>query len=351
MSYIFTYSRDALSVFIGGVPRTVNNGHPKWEEIMKMVTGEVPSTPDELEELLNHKGEIVARVVAAAGDKFGRVTIGYDAILLDGKVINSTLTNRMLEMINQGFDIAPMARFMDKLYANPSRTAVEELFLWLDNSNLPITEEGNFLAYKKVDDDYSSFHKNPDGSKCWNKIGTIVEMPRNEVDDRRERTCSNGLHFCSYTYLPSYYGSQGRVVVLEINPAEVVSIPSDYNNAKGRAHRYLVRDEITQEDAAFAFPNAVVPQSKHDHAWEAEEQREYDPMYDLYFGEDGKLDDEDFDMNDWEQGPLSERRKGKKLKGYTQALTSLIHEDDEGEPLELVAYYSRKKKLKAIKRP
>ena len=60
-------------------------------------------------------------------------------------------------------------------------------------------------------------------------------MPRNAVDDRRHNTCSTGLHFCSWAYLPHYHGAQGRVLVLKIDPANVVSIPSDYANAKGRA--------------------------------------------------------------------------------------------------------------------
>jgi hypothetical protein len=70
-------------------------------------------------------------------------------------------------------------------------------------------------------------------------------MERNQVDDDKDRTCSTGLHFCSQDYLPSFGSAQGnRVVIVKINPADVVSIPSDYNNAKGRACRYEVVGEI-----------------------------------------------------------------------------------------------------------
>jgi len=50
------------------------------------------------------------------------------------------------------------------------------------------------------------------------------------------------FHFCSYDYLKHFGGS--RIMVLEINPADVVAIPADYNNSKGRTCRYKVVDEI-----------------------------------------------------------------------------------------------------------
>ena len=35
-----------------------------------------------------------------------------------------------------------------------------------------------------------------------------------------------------------------RIVVLKIDPSDVVSIPSDYNNSKGRTAKYQVVDEL-----------------------------------------------------------------------------------------------------------
>jgi hypothetical protein len=92
-----------------------------------------------------------------------------------------------------------------------------------------------------------------------NSVGMIVEMERNEVDDNKDQTCSTGLHFCSQDYLPHFgSGSDSRVVIVKINPSDVVSIPSDYNNAKGRACRYVVVGEIGNEgdkiDNAFSKP-------------------------------------------------------------------------------------------------
>jgi len=86
-----------------------------------------------------------------------------------------------------------------------------------------------------------------------NSPGTIVEMERNQVDDNKDQTCSTGLHFCGMSYLSCFGGD--RTVIVKINPADVVSIPSDYNEAKGRACRYEVIGELGVEAGdAFTAP-------------------------------------------------------------------------------------------------
>jgi hypothetical protein len=87
-----------------------------------------------------------------------------------------------------------------------------------------------------------------------NSVGRVVEMERNTVDDRAENTCSTGLHFCSQHYLSHFGGA--RTMILKINPRDVVSIPSDYNDSKGRACRYEVVGELGV-DAADAFTAPV----------------------------------------------------------------------------------------------
>jgi len=141
---------------------------------------------------------------------------------------------------------------------NPSKTAIDELYLWIEHSGMPITPDGCFLAFKKVQDDYRSYNVGANGEVFWNRIGDVVSMPREQVNPDRHNTCSAGLHFCAHSYLPSYYGNQGKVIIVKIDPADVVAIPSDYNNAKGRAWRYEVIGEVPESEAAFAFQSSVV---------------------------------------------------------------------------------------------
>ena len=156
-------------------------------------------------------------------------------------------------MLTEDFPIEPLVLFVENLMENPSRRAVQELYGFLEKNSLPITPDGHFLAYKKVRDDYKDIHS----GTMDNSVGQIVEMERNAVDDDKDRTCSTGLHFCSQDYLPHFgTGPGNRVVILKINPRDVVSIPSDYNDSKGRACRYEVIDEL-EVDAGDAFTAPV----------------------------------------------------------------------------------------------
>lgn len=311
MSYIFTFSKDTLTVLLNKKPETVYDTHPQWARIIGIIKGEIQGTEEELKGLIDTR-EAVKKIVESAN--IGRVNVGYDGITLDGKAIHSHLTTRMMEMLKLGINVAPWAAFMEKLYQNPSNTAVNELYLWLEKSGMPLTPTGNFLAYKKVNSDYTSYHKNPDGSKCNNQIGTVVEMPRNEVDDDRNKTCSAGLHFCSWHYLSSYYGSSGRVVLVEINPADVVSIPSDYDNAKGRAWRYVVVGEVDQKDTSHLFAGQYVADtlSFDDNVDDTEDHKgmTYYTSMDLFVDADGLVDLSTLDLKNGSWGKI----KGTKNK-------------------------------------
>jgi hypothetical protein len=144
-----------------------------------------------------------------------------------------------------------MVNFMHNLMKNPSKRSVDELYGFLEKNNLPLTPDGHFLAYKKVRRDFKDIHS----GTMDNSPGTIVEMERNQVDDNKDQTCSTGLHFCGLSYLDHFGGSDSRVVIVKIDPADVVSIPSDYNGAKGRACRYEVIGEMgVKAEDAFTAP-------------------------------------------------------------------------------------------------
>ena len=171
-----------------------------------------------------------------------------DDVYIEGGVVyykdiplHTSLTDRMIKMLDEGYDIKPLGNFLVNLMDNPSHTAVEELYEFLEKSELPITEDGHFLAYKRVDENFRDIYSR----KYDNSPGSLIEMPRNMVDDNRNNTCSRGLHFCSREYLP-FYGAypSSKVIMVKINPRDVVSIPTDYNNAKGRCCRYYVVKEM-----------------------------------------------------------------------------------------------------------
>jgi hypothetical protein len=157
--------------------------------------------------------------------------------------LSDALANKIITMHAQGFDCGPLVNFIGNLYNNPSPTAIAELYLFIEACNLPITEDGCFIAYKMVKENYMDIYS----GTMRNSIGDIPAMPRGLVDDNRNNTCSAGLHFCSKEYLPKFGSGRrdtDRCMLVKINPANVVSIPSDYNNSKGRAWAYEVVSEV-----------------------------------------------------------------------------------------------------------
>ena len=171
----------------------------------------------------------------------GNVAISTDnKVTWKGQPFHNALATRMIEMYQDGFPIDPMVRFMENLMENPSKRSVGQIYGFLEKNNLPITEDGHFLAFKRVRRDYLDVHS----GKIDNSVGKIVEMARNAVDDNPESTCSSGLHFCSESYLGHFGGQSDPVMILKINPRDVVSIPVDYNGAKGRCCRYEVVAQV-----------------------------------------------------------------------------------------------------------
>ena len=252
------YSGDTLSFFIDGKPFQVDSTMSTFED----VKAELKSADPDVDRLIALTQPALA--IAAAVEEVeqadylprGVVGVTTNSVTYNGEEIAGVLVDRILSMLAEGFDVMPMVRFLENLYQNPADFAREELYLWLETSNLPITEDGYFLAYKNVRGDFKSIH----GGKVDNSVGTIVSMPRNAVDDDRNRTCSAGLHFCSPSYLPHFsHAYDGHTVLLKINPADVVSIPSDYDNAKGRAWKYEVLSVVGEDPQEKVWPSVVSP--------------------------------------------------------------------------------------------
>jgi len=156
-----------------------------------------------------------------------------------GDAVHSTLATRVLSFLEAGLDCVYLFKFILKLNLNPSKRAVDELYTFLEHRVLPITDNGNFLAYKAVREDYTDKHS----GKFLNTVDSVLEMPRNKVDDDKNVGCSYGFHAGTVEYAKEFMGYQGHLMLVEINPADVVSIPTDCQFQKLRTCRYKVVSE------------------------------------------------------------------------------------------------------------
>lgn len=179
-----------------------------------------------------------ARVVKQYMSDSGDLTMEDDVLRYKGHEVHNYVANKIVDLATRDMPFEPLANFLERIMANPSYRARQELYGFLEYGDLPITPDGHFLAYKRVRHDYKDCHS----GTFDNSVGQTVEMPRHDVDDDCNNTCSAGLHFCSLEYLKSFYGD--HTMVVKIDPADVVSIPVDYNNTKGRCCRYQVVGEV-----------------------------------------------------------------------------------------------------------
>ena len=147
--------------------------------------------------------------------------------------------------MKQGLPFQPLVQFLDNLMQNPSMQSQKELYDFLEHENLAITSDGYFLAYKAVRGDYMDKY----AGKFRNQVGDVCEMTRAKVDDNRSRGCSQGLHAGALNYVASYgsIDAGDKIVIVKINPKDVVSIPSDSNCEKLRTCRYEVVAEYEGE--------------------------------------------------------------------------------------------------------
>ncbi len=271
-----------VTVVIDNQTHTITKTHPLFDEVKRCIReGEW----DRVKDIIEPKKVVI---------KFsnGTIRIDGDTVYYRDVEMHNSLTCRMVDMIKEGFDITPLVNFLGNLMRNPSKTAVSELYGFLEKNNLPITPDGYFMAFKKVNKNFYDIHsgtvlnkpaymmspsdleliKEVQGKKNEVTVAvadnvTVISMERNNVDDVRNNTCSTGLHFCSKEYLSHFGSTNDPVVILKIDPADVVSIPSDYNNSKGRTCAYQVVG-VLGVSAADAFNDRAVVSETETDTWE-----------------------------------------------------------------------------------
>ena len=237
MKYIISDS-GVVNAFVGGEAYTFDKNHHNYNALVRhLKSGNVEHFE-------------AAYDVASSVEHFcdGYVHVKNGTLNWNGIPMPELFTDRILDMKKEGFDFDSMLNFMCNLNDNPSDKSILELFDFMQNKNLPITQDGHFLAYKAVRPDFKDIYS----GSIDNSVGEVVEVDRSKVDSNRNRHCGAGLHVGAIDYVTSYGGinldshedndSDGgnQIVICKVNPADVVSVPSDARFQKLRACRYEV---------------------------------------------------------------------------------------------------------------
>jgi hypothetical protein len=224
--YILT--EKSLTVVIDGKAHTMNQDHPSWGLAKDALKDE---EWERLEKLFD-----VASAVEDYFDQAVGIEVKDGGVFYRGESVHGYCVDRILDFMRKGLPYQPLVKFFGKLLENPSARAVDELYRFLEHKQMPLTPDGNFLAYKGVNQDFTDFYS----GKFNNSVGEVLEMRRNGVCDDANIGCSNGFHAGSYEYAKGYAQSGGNLMVVEIDPSDVVSVPHDCDCQKLRTAKYKV---------------------------------------------------------------------------------------------------------------
>ena len=275
-SWNITSGGTLLVVSEDGVRHQTTKQNPRWDKILQAIRND-----DEAEviRLIDLKDGLIDFME-------GNIMVKGQDIFFGNRPLFGLDVQRIFEFARQELPIRPMLRFLNNKMRNPSWRSIEELYGFLDQKGMPINERGNVIGYKGVQGDYWSISGNPqtvvlqgktnEQGQILNEIGATIEIARNSACDDHQQCCASGLHVGSYEYAKSWAGCSrqggGRLLEVEFNPADAVSVPSSEKTDKLRVCKYIVR-----RDCEGLLDNTYYVETEpetDDDSYEAELERE-----------------------------------------------------------------------------
>ena len=297
-------SENSLTIFWDGKPYTLRKENANFELAKKAL---LEARYDDLGDLLDIKKSIENFVQ-------GDIEVKDEVVYYKGHRLHGVVVDKLLDMLRSGMkDSTPITNFITRLQANPSANSVAELYTFLGYKSLPTTPEGKVLGYKGVQSDYWSSTGNADTivvqgetnerHQILNEVGSTIEVARRCVDDNKDNHCSFGLHVGSFDYASDWSGHDGKLLLVEFDPADAVSVPTDCNFQKLRVSKYNVIADITDQKKELDKPvyeaNKPIYGSDSDDYVDDEED-DYEDDYDYVDEED---DYEDLVKSHYEANP------------------------------------------------
>lgn len=201
--------------------------------------------PDDFED----DGQIIVRVVEGKEIKGIFFPLKIEVSVKDGddEVIVPDVQN-LAPQLNRAIDTnsSSVRNFLNRItpVIKDRLHSAEDLMKFIEKSDLPLTDAGEIIAYKRVNkkgDDYVDCHT----GKVVQNIGSRVYTDAEKVDPDRTRACSNGLHVGSLQFMKSYRG--GHTLVCLVKPEDFIAVP-EYDTTKCRVCEYRVIGVLSDED-------------------------------------------------------------------------------------------------------
>jgi len=216
----------------------------------------------------------------------GRFTVKDDHFYMDAVQLPEELNTRILQMATAGENPTALFNFWERLQRNPSMRSVTQLWPFLQHEGIPLTEDGCFLAYKGVREDFTDGYT----GKLLNTPEAVHEMPRNKISDDPNHACHVGFHVGALAYASNF---SERVIICKVDPEHVVCVPYDASQHKMRVCKY----EVIGQHNGSLLPSTSVPTDAT-----SRERKEVSVDEEKYIEEDcideeEYAEDEEFDEN------------------------------------------------------
>ena len=223
----YTITDDAITMILGGKPVVLGRNFPGYAACAQALIG---GRFDDAARCSTLRGAIPTWHQEFHLSDDGKV------IHHRGRPLPEKLMGRILAMCRTGEDPAPLFAFWRRLAGNPSQNSVRQLYDFLENKAIPISPDGYVLAYKAVRRDFLDYYT----GSISNAPGQAPRMPRDQVCEDPSVHCAPGLHVGSIQYATTYGGADRKIVICWVDPADVVSVPSDISCQKMRTCGYTV---------------------------------------------------------------------------------------------------------------
>lgn len=267
----YNLSEDSITIYYDGKPHTIRKDNANFDSLRSAI---FEARYEDIPSLLDIKSAVEDFVE-------GDVEIRDEVVYYKGKHrLHGVVVDKLLEMLRSGMkDSTPITNYIGRLMDNPSSNSVDELYTFLGYRSLPITPDGKVLGYKGVQGDFWSNTGNADTivlqgetnarHQIYNGVGETIEIQRRSVDDNKDNHCSHGLHIGSYDYANGWSGNDGRLLLVEFDPQDAVSVPTDCDFQKLRVCKYKVVADITDSrkelDKVVYEPNKPIYGSDSDY--------------------------------------------------------------------------------------
>lgn len=241
-AYVNDGGKQTLTVWLDGEAHVIDSQHPNFYRAVKAAR--------------DGDNETLASVLDILGS-VAEALEGSGLYLVDSTVYNNglplpeALSSKIISVLRQKGNVTALVRFAKRLDENTSANSRNQLYTFIEKYGLTIDDDGNFIAYKGVRATgevglYRSLNSGygvVDGveyadAQLPQRVGSVVSVPRNRVDDSVDIGCSFGLHAGTWEYASTF--GNGATLTVRIDPANVVSVPRDCEYQKIRCSEYIV---------------------------------------------------------------------------------------------------------------